>query len=176
MRKKRALFGPVGQCASTHSFHAVERPREVRAAWRALLLPFEKEEQMVASNEVSPRNPCVSAESLTACALIDLHLLAADCEVGSCGSQSPDLGDMWRYGYPKSLDWDGNVGLWPESEGTSSSEQCEHNVGSLALNVLVQDQSGEKTSPFLEDWELARVALSCHVALDLLCQEMHEAR
>ena len=28
-----------------------------------------------------------------------------------------------------------------KSEGTSSSEQYEHNVGSLALNVMVQDQS-----------------------------------
>ena len=27
-------------------------------------------------------------------------------------------------------------------------------------------------SLFLEEWELAREALSCHMALDLLCQEM----
>ena len=26
-----------------------------------------------------------------------------------------------------------------------------------------------------KDWELARVALGCHVALDMMCQEMHEA-
>ena len=38
-----------------------------------------------------------------------------------------------------------------------------------------QDQSGEKISLFMEDWELARAALSCHRALDLLCQEIHEA-
>ena len=30
-------------------------------------------------------------------------------------------------------------------------------------------------SLFLADWDLARVALSCHIALDSLCQEMHEA-
>ena len=70
----------------------------------------------------------------------------------------------------------GNVGSWTESEGTSSSEQCEHNVESLALNVMEPDQSGEKISLFLEDWELASVALSCHIALDMLCQEMREAR
>ena len=29
---------------------------------------------------------------------------------------------------------------------------------------------------FLEDLELARVALSCHTALDVLCLKMHEAR
>ena len=40
---------------------------------------------------------------------------------------------------------------------------------------LEKDPSGEKISLFLEDWELARVALSCHIALDMLCQEMHEA-
>ena len=32
----------MGQSASTHSFHAVERPREVWAVWRALLFPFEE--------------------------------------------------------------------------------------------------------------------------------------
>ena len=31
-------------------------------------------------------------------------------------------------------------------------------------------------SLFLKDWELARVALSCHMVLDMLCQERHEAR
>ena len=49
-------------------------------------------EQVVASSEVLP-NPCVSAETLLACALTGLHLLAADYEVGSSGSQSPDFGD-----------------------------------------------------------------------------------
>ena len=41
-----------------------------------------KKEHVVASNEVLP-NPHVSAETLEACALIGLHLLAADYEVGS---------------------------------------------------------------------------------------------
>ena len=54
----------------------------------------------MASNEVLPF-PCVSAETLEWCALIGLHLLAADYEVGSSGSQSLDLGDLWRYSYPK---------------------------------------------------------------------------
>ena len=26
-------------------------------------------------------------------------------------------------------------------------------------------------SRFLQDWEVAKVALSCHIALDMLCQE-----
>ena len=42
---------------------------------------------MVASNEVLPK-PLVSAETLKACALIGLHLLAAGGEAVSSGSQS----------------------------------------------------------------------------------------
>ena len=65
--------------------------------------------------------------------------------------------------------------LWTGSEGTSSSELREHNVESPALQVVGQNWSGGKVSLFLEGWELARVALSCHAALGMLCQEMHEA-
>ena len=88
-------------------------------------------------------------------------------------------GDMCRYGCPqKSPDWDGDVESWTESEGTSSSsEQCEHYVESLAPKAIGQDQSGELISLFLEDWELARVVLSCHMAPGLVCARtcMHEA-
>ena len=59
----------------------------------------QKKDQVVASNEVLP-NPCASTETLKACALIGLHLLAADYEVGSSGSQSLDLGELWTYGCP----------------------------------------------------------------------------
>ena len=31
--------------------------------------------------------------------------------------------------------------------------------------------SSEVISPFLEDWEVGRVASSCHLSMDLLCQE-----
>ena len=44
-----------------------------------------------------------------------------------------------------------------------------------ALHVIGSCGPGEKISLFLKDWELAKVALSCHMALDMLCQEMHEA-
>ena len=87
----------------------------------------------------------VPAKTLKACAVTGPHLLAAEGEAGSSGSQSPDLGDMWRYGCPKSSDWDAGVEPRTESDGTSSSEQCEHNVESLALNAMGQDQSVEKT-------------------------------
>ena len=49
--------------------------------------PFKKE-PVVASNQVL-LNPFLSAETFKACAQIGLHLLAADHEVGSSGSESP---------------------------------------------------------------------------------------
>ena len=109
----------------------------------------------VALTQAVPFEPFVSADTLKACALI---------------GPSPDSGDMWKYGCPGSPDWDSDVESGTESEGTSSSEQCEHNVESLALNITEQAQSREKISLFVEDWELAQVALSCRNALDLLCQ------
>ena len=36
-----ALLGSVGRCAFAHGHLALERPREVWAAWRALLFPSE---------------------------------------------------------------------------------------------------------------------------------------
>ena len=78
---------------------------------------------------------------------------------GSSGSTFPDLGDTWRYGCPRSPDWDSDVDSWTESEGTCSVEQYEHNVESLALEVIGQNWSGETVSLFLEDWGLAREAL-----------------
>ena len=44
-----------------------------------------------------------------------------------------------------------------------------------ALHVIGLYGPGDKVSLYLEDWEFARVVLSCHIALDMLCQEMHEA-
>ena len=56
-----------------------------------------------------------------------------------------------------------------------SLEYHEHDVGNLALEVVGQDWSSEVMSIFLEDWEVGRVALSCHMTMDLLCQEMRDA-
>ena len=52
--------------------------------------------------------------------------------------------------------------------GFSSLDFRGHNVESLALNVIGQNWSGEKVRIFLEGWALARVASSCHGALDML--------
>ena len=69
-----------------------------------LFFLYIKKEQMVTSSEVLP-NPYVSAETLRSCALIGLRLLTTDYEVESSGSQFPDLGNMWKYGCPKSSIW-----------------------------------------------------------------------
>ena len=50
----------------------------------------------------------------------------------------------------------------------------EDNVDCRALEVIGQDWSSEVVLLFL-DCDLAREALICHMALDLLCQEMQEA-
>ena len=56
----------------------------------------------------------------------------------------------------------------------SSSDSSEDNVGNDALYVSGLRGLGDKISLFLEDWEMAKVALSCNIALDMLCQELHE--
>ena len=44
------------------------------------------------------------------------------------------------------------------------------------FEVIGQDWSSEVTTLFLKELELGRVAWSCHMAMDLLCQEMRGAR
>ena len=48
------------------------------------------------------------------------------------------------------------------------------NVNSEALHVIEWHGSGDKIFLFLQDWEMAKLALSCRMALDILCQEMYE--
>ena len=45
----------------------------------------------------------------------------------------------------------------------------------IALGKAMCAKMRCKISLFLEDWELAKVAFSCHMALDMLCQQMNEA-
>ena len=89
----------------------------------------------MASDDVSS-NPFVSAETLKARALIGLHLLAAESEAGSSGSQSPDLGDMWKHGCPISPEW---VSSCSASEAFFGCEVCEHNNECRAIEVIGQD-------------------------------------
>ena len=54
-----------------------------------------------------------------------------------------------------------------------SSGSREGNVCNDALHVMYG--LGGKLSLSLQEWELAKVAVSCDMVLDMLCQEMHEA-
>ena len=54
-------------------------------------------------------------------------------------------------------------------------EYHEHDVDNLSLEVVGQTWSSEVISLFFEDWEVGRVALSCHLSMDLLCQDMRDA-
>ena len=159
-----AFSGPMGCCGFAHDSQRLECSGEYGPHGELFFLLIEKE-SFALTKAVEDR-PFVPTETLRASALIGLHLMAAESASVSSGGQSPDLGDMERCGCPKSPDWDCDVVLWTESDCASSWEQYEHNF---------ESQSGEKMSLFLEDWALARVALSCHTALDLLRQELHEA-
>ena len=73
---------------------------------------------------------------------------------------------------PEAPVWSSNE--WAGSED-ASLEYHEHSVGNLAIEVVGQNWSSEDTCLLLEDWEVGRVALSCHLSMDLLCQEMRDA-
>ena len=85
------------------------------------------------------------------------------------------MGEEKKKGCPKSPKWESEGEGWSEDDSVSSSGSCEGNVCNDALHVIGLYGPGDEISVFLQDWELAKVALSFHMALDMLCQEMHEA-
>ena len=91
------------------------------------------------------------------------------------GCHAPGLGDEWKVGCLKSPMWESEGEAWSEDERVSCSGSREGNACNDALHVIGLHGPGDKVSLFLQDWELAKVALSCHMVLDMLCQEMHEA-
>ena len=103
---------------------------------------------------------------LKACALIGLHFLVVST------SQFPDLGDMWRHCCPIIPEW---ISSCSTSETSCGGEEYEHNNECRAIEVIGQDWSSEVVAHLFEDWELGRVALSCRMAMGLLCQEMRDA-
>ena len=56
----------------------------------------------------------------------------------------------------------------------ASDDDQADNVSNEALYVIGLHGSGDKISRFLQDWEEAKVALSCRVAVDMLCQGLYE--
>ena len=77
---------------------------------------------------------------------------------------------------PSTLSFIGDGFLVPELKGGSeaSDDDQADNVSNEALYVIGLHGSGDKISRFLQDCEVAKVALSCHIALDMLCQELYE--
>ena len=104
-----------------------------------------------------------------------MRWIAEEGRGGEGGCHAPDSGDEWKLGFAKSPTWDCEGEAWSADKGVSSSDFREGNVCNDALHVIGLHGPGDKVSLFLKDWELARVASSCHMALDMLCQERHEA-
>ena len=115
------------------------------------------------------RTPFFSAAVLKKCALIGMHQTAEEGRVGTSGCRTPDFRRRARNGCPQSPIWESEDEAWSEDESVSSSVSRENTVCNAGCMGLVTG------SVFVEDWELVRVALSCHIAMDMLCQEMDEA-
>ena len=57
----------------------------------------------------------------------------------------------------------------------SSTASRKGNKCDGALHVIELHGPSGKISLFPQDWESAKVPLSCYMALDMLCQEINEA-
>ena len=71
--------------------------------------------------------------------------------------------------------WESEGEAGPEDESVSSGYSQEGNVCNDLLHVIGLHGPGDKISRFLQDRELTKVALSCHMALGMLCQGVYEA-
>ena len=78
-------------------------------------------------------------------------------------------GDEWKMGCPKSPMWESEGEAWSEDEDASSSAAMMRCTSSGCMGLLTRSLFSCRIR------RLAKVALSCHMALDMLCQEMHEA-
>ena len=119
------------------------------------------------------RTSLFSADVLKKCALIALHVIVEEGRGGEDGCQAPELGEEWKMGCPKSPMCESEGEAWSEDENASSGGSREGNVRNDALHVIGLYGPGDKVSLFLHDRELAKVALSCRMALDMLCQELN---
>ena len=104
-----------------------------------------------------------------------MHLIAEEGRGGESDCQTPDVGNTWKFGCPKSPMWESEGEAWWDNKSVSSTDSREDTVCNDALHVVGLYGPGDKVSLFMKGWELARVAFSCHMALDMLCQEMNEA-
>ena len=132
--------------------------------------------QVVPSTRLTFAPPFFSADVLKKCAQIAIAL--------NCGRSKRWREWLWNFWFRKHVEiWlfkKSNVGQrgWSVVWGRKrffkwfSREQCVQRCASRHRVVWAWWQG---LSLLLKEWELARVALSCHIALDMLCQEMREA-
>ena len=90
-----------------------------------------KKEPMVL-RELVRFGPSIPVEPVKACPLVGLHMMAEE--------------DSWRTDSGSSF---------------SSSSSSENNLGDGALFVIGLRGSGDTSALFLDDWEVAKVAMSC---------------
>ena len=108
---------------------------------------FMKKEPFVLTTAVEFR-PCVTAETLKACALNGLLMIAEDSTSSTLNGLSPEL-KMWRNGGLRNPFWESVEGGWTESKCTPHDEVVRtHNVESRAVEVAGQDWSSEVVSLF----------------------------
>ena len=67
----------------------------------------------------------------------------------------------------KSPRWKSDVETSSETESLSTTSFRDDNVFNVAWQISGLYGSRNKIALFLEDWDLAKVALSCHIALDM---------
>ena len=107
-------------------------------------------------------------------ALIALHTIVEEGKDGEDGCHAPGLGDGWIVGCPKSPKWEREGEARSEDESVSSSGSQGGNVSNEALHVIGLYGPGDKislSSCRIGSWQ----RWLCHMALDMLCQEMQEA-
>ena len=108
-------------------------------------LLFKKEPTVL--SELAEFGPCVSAETVIACAWPGLHMMAEENALWLGSDLSPEFGDMRRNGCPKSPEW---ISSGPTSEAYCGFEFYEHNVENMASEVMGQDRSSNVGKPCSE--------------------------
>ena len=75
-----------------------------------------------------------------------MHLIAKEGRDGKGAGQTPDLGDTWNFGCPKTPMWESEDEAWYEDKSVSSSVSRENNVCNGALHVIGLCGPGDKAS------------------------------
>ena len=81
------------------------------------------------------RTPFFSADVLSKCAFVALHIIAEEGRNGEV-CHVPGLGDEWEMGCPNSPMWESGDEAWSEDQSLSSDGSREDNVCNEALHVI----------------------------------------